>query len=39
MTVFGDYLADLKSLAEELEIPFECYDYRTPEEIEAGIGL
>lgn len=33
MTVFGDYLADLKALAEELDIPFECYDYLTPEEI------
>jgi L-fucose isomerase-like protein len=39
MTVFGDYLSDLKALAEELGIPFECYDYRTPEEIEAGKGL
>ena len=34
MTVFGDYLADLKALAEELEIPFECYDFKTPKEIE-----
>lgn len=39
MTVFGDYLADLKALAQELDIPFECYDYRMPEEIEAGMGL
>ena len=30
MTVFGDYLAELKALAGELDIPFECYDHRTP---------
>jgi len=34
IAVFGDYLGDLKALAEELKIPFECYDYHTPEEIE-----
>ncbi|MEJ5258723.1 MAG: hypothetical protein WHS88_00860 [Anaerohalosphaeraceae bacterium] len=34
MTVFGDYLADLKALAEELNIPFECYDFMTPAEID-----
>ena len=34
MTVFGDYLADLKAVAEEIGIPFECYDYITPEELE-----
>lgn len=39
MTVFGDYLSELRALAEELDIPFECYDYRTPEELEAGRGL
>jgi L-fucose isomerase-like protein len=39
MTVCGDYLAELKALAEELGIPFECYDYRTPEEISSGKGL
>lgn len=39
MTVFGDYLSELKALAEELDMPFECYDYRTPEEIQAGSGL
>jgi L-fucose isomerase len=37
MTVFGDYLADLKAVAEEMEIPFECYDFTTPEEIETKI--
>lgn len=31
ITVLGDYLADLKAVAEELGIPFECYDYRIPE--------
>jgi hypothetical protein len=30
MTVCGDYLAELKALAEELGIPFECYDHRSP---------
>jgi L-fucose isomerase-like protein len=39
MTVFGDYLADLKALAAELGIPFECYDYRTPQEIRRGERL
>jgi L-fucose isomerase-like protein len=39
MTVCGDYLAELKALAEELKIPFECYDYRTPEEIGRGVPL
>jgi hypothetical protein len=39
ITVLGDYLADLKALAKELEIPFECYDYRTPEEIRQGARL
>jgi L-fucose isomerase len=36
MTVAGDYLADLKALAEELKIAFECYDSITPEEVEGG---
>jgi len=36
MTVCGDYLAELKALAEELKMPFECYDYRTPDEIKSG---
>ncbi len=39
ITVFGDYLAELKALAQELGIPFECYDYRTPDEINRGMGL
>ncbi|MBM3284448.1 MAG: hypothetical protein FJY81_01085 [Candidatus Aminicenantes bacterium] len=39
ITVLGDYLADLKALAAELGIPFECYDYRTPEEIRRGARL
>lgn len=34
MTAFGDYLADLKALALELNIPFECYDHCLPEELE-----
>ena len=38
ITVRGDYLAELKALAEELAIPFECYDDRTPEEIENGVS-
>jgi len=37
MTIPGDYLAELKAVAEEMGIPFECYDYRTPEEIEKGL--
>lgn len=34
MTVFGDYLADLKALAAELGIPFECYDFKTPDQLD-----
>jgi L-fucose isomerase len=30
ITVLGDHLADLKAVAEELGIPFECYDDRMP---------
>lgn len=33
ITVVGDYLADLKAIAEELDIPFECYDYKTPDQV------
>ena len=33
ITVLGDYLGELKALAEEVGIPFECYDTRTPEEL------
>jgi len=39
MTACGDHLGALKALAGELGIPFECYDYRTPAEIEAGASL
>jgi L-fucose isomerase len=39
ITVLGDYLEDLKAIAEGLGIPFECYDYRTPEEIEKNTSL
>ncbi|MFZ2054595.1 MAG: hypothetical protein WAU81_10400 [Candidatus Aminicenantales bacterium] len=39
ITVLGDHLADLKAVAEELRIPFECYDYRTPDEIKRGATL
>lgn len=34
ITVMGDYLAELKALAEELGIPFECYDSLTPDEVD-----
>ncbi len=33
MTAFGDHLADLKALAEELGIPFECYDHCEPADL------
>ncbi len=36
ITVLGDYLAELKAVAEELGIPFECYDHWTPEEVAGG---
>jgi len=39
ITVLGDYLPDLKAVAEEIGLPFECYDYRTPEEIQRGATL
>src|SRR5437016_2123934 len=39
MTVCGDYLAELKALAGEVGIPFECYDYRSPDEIQRGAKL
>lgn len=39
MTACGDHLGVLKALAEELDIPFECYDYRMPADIEAGAQL
>ena len=34
ITVLGDHLGELKAIAEELGIPFECKDDRTPKEIE-----
>jgi L-fucose isomerase-like protein len=39
LTALGDHLAELKAVAQELGIPFECYDYRTPEELERGTLL
>ena len=33
MTVLGDHLSDLKAVAEELDIPFECYDDITPNQL------
>jgi L-fucose isomerase len=39
MTTCGDHLGALKALAEELGMPFECYDYRTPAEVAAGVVI
>jgi hypothetical protein len=33
MTAFGDHLGALKALAQELGIPFECYDHCTPDQL------
>lgn len=33
LTIYGDYLAELKALAEELGIPFECYDHLQPKDL------
>jgi len=33
ITVVGDHLSQLKAVAEELGIPFECRDHCTPEEL------
>jgi hypothetical protein len=33
MTAFGDHLGALKALAEELGLPFECYDHCTPDQL------
>jgi L-fucose isomerase-like protein len=33
ITVVGDHLSELKAVAEELGIPFECRDHCTPEEL------
>ncbi len=34
MTVLGDHLGALKAAAEELGIPFECYDHLKPEDLQ-----
>jgi L-fucose isomerase-like protein len=39
ITVRGDHLSELKAVAEELGLRFECSDYRTPEEIRRGASL
>lgn len=36
MTAFGDHLGKLKAFAAEIGIPFECYDFLTPADIENG---
>ncbi len=33
ITVLGDYLAELKAMALELNIPFECYDHCSPSDL------
>lgn len=33
ITALGDHLAELKAIAEGLDIPFECRDYLTPEDL------
>jgi L-fucose isomerase-like protein len=33
MTVCGDHLGALKALADELGMPFECYDHVTPDQL------
>lgn len=33
ITVCGDYLADLKAVAEALGVPFDCYDDLTPDRL------
>ncbi len=33
VTVLGDHLSELKAVANELEIPFECYDHLTPDQL------
>jgi hypothetical protein len=34
ITVVGDYLSELKAVADELGIPFECRDHCTPDELQ-----
>jgi len=36
MTAFGDHLGALRAVAEELDIPFECYDHCTPEQLQTS---
>jgi L-fucose isomerase len=33
VTALGDHLSELKAIAEELNIPFECYDHLTPDQL------
>ena len=33
VTALGDHLAELKAVAGELNIPFECYDHLTPDQL------
>ena len=33
ITVLGDHLGELRAVAEELGIPFECYDHLTPDQL------
>jgi L-fucose isomerase len=33
IAVLGDHLSELKAVANELEIPFECYDHLTPDQL------
>jgi hypothetical protein len=33
ITALGDHFAELKAVAEELNIPFECYDHLTPDQL------
>jgi len=33
MTVMGDHLAELKALADAMDIEFECYDTKKPEQL------
>jgi L-fucose isomerase-like protein len=39
ITVLGDHLGELRAVALELGLPFECYDYLTPEQVQKGEAL
>lgn len=39
ITVCGDYLAELKAIAEELGISFECYDHLSPRDVSRSATL